>query len=125
MDALQEKLRLDSLSPDESLAYRKKLDEQISIRSGYRDPRYEGYEEGPEEGRIEGHKVGREEGLKEGLKTGLKEGREEGLKAERMEEQYMTAKRLFEMGMSVNFIEQATGLNAEEILKLIETDLEN
>ncbi len=86
MDALQEKLRLDSLPPDERLAYRKKLDDQISIRSGYRDARYEGYEEGHEEGRIEGHKVGREEGLKEGLEEGLKKGRKEGLKEGRTEE---------------------------------------
>lgn len=64
MEALQEKLRLDNLPPAERLAYRKKLDDQISIRSGYRDARYEGYEEGHEEGRQEGRQEGRTEELR-------------------------------------------------------------
>ena len=54
MDALQEKLRLENLSREELISYRKKIEDQDSIRKGYRDARYEGYYEGREEGLEEG-----------------------------------------------------------------------
>ncbi len=46
MEELQEKLRIDNLSREERLSYFKKLDDQLSIRNGYRDAREEGREEG-------------------------------------------------------------------------------
>lgn len=53
MEAVKEKLRFESLSPEEQISYRKKLDDQISIRNGYREAREEGLTEGREEGRME------------------------------------------------------------------------
>lgn len=53
-------------------------------------------------------------GLAEGLEKGLAEGKTEG-KAEGLQE---TARRLKTMGMTNEFIAQATGLSPEEINKL-------
>ena len=59
-----------------------------------------------EEGLAEGREEGREEGLTE--------GREEGKTEERLE----IAKKMSEMGLSVEQITEATGLSEEEVLKL-------
>ena len=57
-----------------------------------------------------GEEKGREEGRNEGRVEGRVEGREEGQK--------LTAINLLNMNMDISFIEKATGLSKEEILKL-------
>lgn len=56
-----------------------------------------------------GLKLGMEEGMKQGVKQGMEQGRKNMLS---------TAKRLLEMGMSIEDIAKATELTKEEILKL-------
>lgn len=60
--------------------------------------------------RNEGHRKGLAEGLEKGLAEGKTEGKAEGLQE--------TARRLKTMGMTNEFIAQATGLSPEEINKL-------
>lgn len=103
MDALQEKLRLDSLSREERLAYEKKVIDQLSIRNGYREAREEGFDEGFDEGKEKGLKEGRAEGLKEGFKEGQKK------------EKISIAIKLREMGMNISDIMATTGLSADDI----------
>jgi len=73
-----------------------------------------GREEGLKEGLKEGHKEGHKEGKEEGLKKGREEGREEGLK----EGQSKIAMNLIRLGTPCEIITQATGLTAEEVLRL-------
>ena len=54
------------------------------------------------------------EGRKEGREEGLAEGKEEGKTEERLE----IAKKMLEMGLSVEQITEATCLSEEEVLKL-------
>ena len=54
------------------------------------------------------------EGRKEGREEGLAEGKEEG----KMEERLEIAKKMLEMGLSVEQITETTGLSEEEILEL-------
>ena len=49
---------------------------------------------------------------------GLAEGREEGLAEGKTEERLEIAKKMLEMGLSVEQITEATGLSEEEVLKL-------
>ena len=62
--------------------------------------------DGLEKGRIEGLQTGLEKGRMEGLQTGLEKGVEK------------VALNLLEKGMSVEFIEEATGLSADRIQAL-------
>ena len=59
-------------------------------------------------------KKGLAEGRKEGREEGLAEGKEEGKTEERLE----IAKKMLEMGLSVEQITEATCLSEEEVLKL-------
>ena len=54
----------------------------------------------------------------EGLAEGRKEGREEGLAEGKTEERLEIAKKMLEMGLSLEQITEATGLSEEEVLKL-------
>ena len=54
----------------------------------------------------------------EGMEEGLVEGRAEGKQEEKLE----TAKKMLELGAEIEFIEKATGLKKEEILKLREDE---
>ena len=54
----------------------------------------------------------------EGLAEGREEGREEGLAEGKTEERLEIAKKMLEMGLSVEQITEATGLSEEEVLKL-------
>ena len=54
----------------------------------------------------------------EGLAEGRKEGREEGLAEGKTEERLEIAKKMLEMGLSVEQITEATGLSEEDVLKL-------
>ena len=53
-----------------------------------------------------------------GLAEGRKEGREEGLAEGKTEERLEIAKKMLEMGLSVEQITEATGLSEEDVLKL-------
>jgi predicted transposase/invertase (TIGR01784 family) len=59
---------------------------------------------------LEQWRLGEEKGREEGRNEGRVEGREEGQK--------LTAINLLNMNMDISFIEKATGLSKEEILKL-------
>lgn len=67
-----------------------------------------------EEGMKEGMQKGMQEGMKEGMKQGIKEGIKKGIK----EGIVKTAKNLLKLGMSIEQIEEVTGLTEEEIKKL-------
>ena len=53
-----------------------------------------------------------------GRQQGLTEGRQQGLTEGRQQANIQTAKNLLAMGLSVDQIAKATGLNCEEIMKL-------
>ena len=74
------------------------------------DARKKGLKEGMEEGMKKGMKKGMEEGMKEGMKKGMKEGKRE--------QQFQIAANLKQMGASLEFIAQATGLSIPDIEKL-------
>ena len=83
----------------------------------------QGMKEGKEEGMKEGMKAGKEQGLQEGLKAGKEEGRKEGLQEGRQEatneRNRAIVRSLSEMGMTVAFIAQATGLTEQEVGALL------
>ena len=64
----------------------------------------------------------KEEGMEEGLVEGRAEGRVEGRAEGKQEEKLETAKKMLELGAEIDFIEKATGLKREEILKLKEDE---
>ena len=76
------------------------------------------HEEGLEEGRAEGRVKGRAEGLEEGLEKGRAEGREEGLAKGRERERKSIAINFLQLGTPCEIAAKATGLSAEEVLKL-------
>ena len=97
------------------------------IREGIREGLTKGLEEGRKKGREKGLAEGREKGLVEGREKGLAEGREEGLKegrevglAEgrekgREEGKVATAAKLKQLGVDIQTIVLATGLDEEVI----------
>lgn len=94
LETVKKQLQLDRMSKDDLKAYYRHLDNIVILRDNIYTERAEGHAEGRAEGRAEGHA----EGLVEGVQK--------------------TARKLREMGMDVTFIEQATGLTAEEIAVL-------
>ena len=74
------------------------------------DARKKGLKEGMEEGMKKGIEEGMKEGIKEGMKKGMKEGKRE--------QQFQIAANLKQMGASLEFIAQATGLSIPDIEKL-------
>ena len=55
-------------------------------------------------------------------KSMIADAKEEGLEEGKQEEKLETAKRMLELGAEIDFIEKATGLKREEILKLKEDE---
>ena len=103
LNEAREKLKYYSMSKEERRAYDEHLS-AVMIQNDVLDTaklegRLEGIAEGRAEGRVEGRAEGREEGLAEGLAEGV----------------LQTARNLKSMGMSLDFIKQATGLSVEEI----------
>jgi len=96
------------------------------LEEGRKEGLEKGREEGLEEGRREGLEKGREEGLEEGRKEGLEKGREEGLEEgrkqglekSREEEKMVMAGKLKRLGVDMQTIVQATGLEADLIAGL-------
>ena len=78
----------------------------------------EGMEEGMKKGMEEGMKEGMKKGMKEGMKEGMKKGMKEGMKEGKREQQFQIAANLKQMGASLEFIAQATGLSIPDIEKL-------
>ena len=89
------------------------------IEEGREIGREMGLEEGRERGLAEGLAEGREEGLKEGREVGLAEGREKGLaegrEKGREEGKVATAAKLKQLGVDIQTIVLATGLDEEVI----------
>ena len=70
------------------------------------------------EGRAEGFSEGREEGLSKGREEGLSKGREEGLSKGRAETSLEIARKMKEMGDSIEKIQAITGLPPETIERM-------
>ena len=92
------------------------LEEQAALASARDKGTKEGLEQGLKEGKEQGLKEGKEQGLKEGKEQGIKEGVECGAKEERIR----TAKRLIKLKLSIEQIMEATQLDKDEILKLVD-----
>ena len=71
----------------------------------------EGLEKGLEKGMAEGLEKGIAEGLEKGIAEGLEKGREKG----REEERLANARNLKQLGVPIDIIKRATGLNEKDI----------
>lgn len=60
----------------------------------------------------------RHEGWKDGIQEGIAQGRSEGIAQGSYQTKLETAKKLIDIGLSVENIAKATGLGCEEIEKL-------
>ena len=99
---------------DEKL--RRKYEIQEKARRDYISMMYnikKGREEGLEEGRKEGRRKGLEEGRKEGLEKGLKEGQDQ--------ERRRIVLSMLQKGFPYETISQITGLPAEEITAIAQS----
>ena len=110
----RERLRFDHLSDNEKKLYMHDMEniryQRSVIASGRAEGRAEGLAEGRAEGRAEGHAEGRAEGLVEGHAKGRAEGEVEKAKD--------IAKNMKQLGLDIDTIAKATGLNAETINNL-------
>lgn len=93
---------LANYSHDERMEYEGSLKDYRDLKNVIDSAFGDGYWEGEQEGIMKGRNIGRKEGLLE--------GREEGRKA-----MVETARKLKQMGLSNDAIQQATGLNEDEI----------
>ena len=91
----REKLQYMQMSRADQLAYERHLD-ALAVQSDAFDA-----------ARIEGHAEGRAVGIEEGRAVGIEEGR--------AKEKLDIARNLKSLGVTVNDIAKATGLNAEDI----------
>lgn len=105
---LEELASVANLSLEDRIAYDKALDRYRVSRIVEEDAREAGWKQGLEEGRAEGRAEGRIEGRVE--------GRAEG----RAEEKKAIARNLKTLGLTLEQIQEATGLTANEINELIE-----
>ena len=103
---------LYEMSEDEELERLAELREKWDLDE--RSARQNAIDEGLEEGIKRGLKEGRKKGIKEGIKEGRREGIKQGEENKRIE----IAKKLKQMKMTIEDIEEATGLTKEEIEKL-------
>lgn len=97
-------------------------------QSAFNDAQMMGYDEFWDAVRVEntiindarkkGLKEGMEEGMKKGMEEGMKEGMKKGMKEGKREQQFQIAANLKQMGASLEFIAQATGLSIPDIEKL-------
>ncbi len=103
-------LSADSLYQD-SFGYLRRIGKSEGIKIGK--------SEGIKIGKSEGIKIGKSEGIKigktEGIKIGEEKGRVEGIKIGEEKRKIEIAKKLKSMGLSVEQIIRATGLNREDI----------
>ena len=99
----REKLQYMQMSRADQLAYERHLD-ALAVQSDAFDA-----------ARIEGHAEGRAAGIEEGRAVGIEEGRAVGIEEGRAKEKLDIARNLKSLGVTVNDIAKATGLNAEDI----------
>ena len=66
------------------------------------------------DGKREGLQEGIEQGIEQGVQKGIEQGREEGEHHKALE----TARNLLNMGLSIEQIAQATGLDIEEVTEI-------
>ena len=83
------------------------------IKNGMDTAKREGIKEGIKQGLEQGIKQGKEQGIKEGLEQGIIQGKEQGIR----EQSLNVARKLKEMGMSLDDIISATGLSRDDIMK--------
>ena len=88
-----------------------KMTTERDLRNQMAYARQEAIEEGLAEGRAKGHAEGRAEGHAEGHAEGRTVGLAEGTK----KNQIKTAKKMLNMGMSIDLIAEISGLSKEEI----------
>ncbi len=110
-----EEVEISAFSDAQLYAYDRFWDSVITERTLFSDSsriaREKGMKEGMKEGLEQGLKQGLEQGMEQGLKQGHKEGYHQGLSA--------VAKRLQGMGRTAEEIANATGLDTEEVKKII------
>ena len=88
------------------------------IRIGEEKGKEEGIRIGEEKGKEEGIKIGEEKGKEEGIRIGEEKGIQKGKIEGKIEGKLETAKELLKMGIEIEKIVKATGLEKEEIEKL-------
>ena len=107
---LYEDCRLTKLSTMEKQEYEKSVLEYEDVKDAMDYHHRLGIEEGFQKGMEEGIEKGREEGKMEGRAEGRSEGREEALLS--------AARKLLEMGLPIQEIAKATGLDEEQLKSL-------
>lgn len=108
---LEELASVANLSLEDRIAYDKALDRYRVSRIVEEDAREAGWKKGLEEGRAEGLAVGRAEGRAEGHAEGHAEGLLEGKKS--------VVSKLNAFGLSIEQIQEATGLTEKDIRDLL------
>ena len=114
------------LNKDEWEAYENSLwvaRDQMAYMAAYeREAREKGLAEGRAEGRAEGMAAGRAEGMAAGRAEGMAAGRAEGMAVGvakgRIDEQKAIARRLLGMGLTLQQVVQASGLDENEVIML-------
>ena len=104
---LEELASVANLSLEDRIAYDKALDRYRVSRIVEEDAREAGWKKGLEEGRAEGLIEGRAEGLAEGHAEGLLEGKKS------------VVSKLNAFGLSIEQIQEATGLTEKDIKDLL------
>lgn len=104
---LEELASVANLSLEDRIAYDKALDRYRVSRIVEEDAREAGWKKGLEEGRAEGLIEGRAEGLAEGHAEGLLEGKKS------------VVAKLKTFGLSIEQIQEATGLTEKDIRDLL------
>ena len=139
LEEARERLRIDSLPPDQRIAYENEMLYRMRRRGEMESSRIdgvdegmkiglrEGIEKGMKKGLREGRKKGLEEGIKKGIKEGIKEGiiegRNEGLKEGlkegedkgRREERIRIAQGMRQAGIPDATISELTGLSLADL----------
>ena len=108
---MEELASVANLSLEDRIAYDKALDRYRVSRIVEEDAREAGWKKGLEEGRAEGLAVGRAEGRAEGHAEGHAEGLLEGKKS--------VVSKLNAFGLSIEQIQEATGLTEKDIKDLL------
>ena len=115
---LIEKAKVSALTDDELVRYEaglKALEDAVDfdelLSDSVKEAREKSFAEGRSEGVAEGIAKGRVEGVAEGIAKGRVEGVAEGTKKNQIE----TAKKMLNMGMSIDLIAEISGLSKEEI----------
>ena len=94
----------------------KEIMDDVSFRSA---AKRQGIREGFEEGKEQGIKEGKEQGIKEGKEQGIKEGKEQGIKEGKEREKIKIAQMLLKSNVEIDVIQNVTGLDKNEIMKII------